>query len=262
MLIFFKNMSVCKCVIYRNDNDNAGYFQLLSRTDTIVKLLQSAALLFVLFRFCCRFVFLLFFLWSLYSNSPHVRLPFKLALMGFHLSWMPYTFIICMYPLYTYRGRGIVNWELELGSAAATWSFNWTMASRFWGRHFNFHYRSDISLACRSLCRSVRFLIRSSIYYTYTSISILFSIRIRIANQTLASLGNDQYNVIYVFLLFFYSSTPTPTCAQQAAAKVKVKKTSQNKKKKTNSTRTAEMQFKFLERVQKEETNKIDDKQN
>lgn len=79
-------MSVCKCVIYRNDNDNAGYFQLLSRTDTIVKLLQSAALLFVLFRFCCRFVFLLFFLWSLYSNSPHVRLPFKLALMGFHLS--------------------------------------------------------------------------------------------------------------------------------------------------------------------------------
>lgn len=136
------------------------------------------------------------------------------------------------------------------------------MASRFWGRHFNFHYRSDISLACRSLCRSVRFLIRSSIYYTYTSISILFSIRIRIANQTLASLGNDKYNVIYVFLLFFYSSTPTPTCAQQAAAKVKVKKTSQNKKKKTNSTRTAEMQFKFLERVQKEETNKIDDKQN
>lgn len=39
---------------------------------------------------------------------------FKLALMGFHLSWMPYTFKICVYPVYSWA-RGVYTLGTGLG---------------------------------------------------------------------------------------------------------------------------------------------------
>lgn len=138
------------------DNDNekhAGYFQLLSRAesiwyDTIVKLLlQSAAVVCFVPLLVSLVVLLCSLVAALLEFATRSIAFFKLALMGFHLSWMPYTFKIYLCTLYIYifgEGEGGVhtgNWaRLGLGLPHG----HSTGGHRFILGPFNLNYRSDI----------------------------------------------------------------------------------------------------------------------
>lgn len=157
----------------------AGYFQLLSRAestwyDTIVKLLLQSAAVVCFVPLLVSLVLLCSLVAALLEFATRSIAFFKLALMGFHLSWMPYTFKICVYPVYSWARGGVHtgNWaRLGLPHGHSTGGHRFILGP------FNFNYRSDVSLACRSLGQSV------DRFHFHLLISICISIRIR---QTLS----------------------------------------------------------------------------
>lgn len=98
---------------------HAGYFQLLSRVestwyDTIVKLLLQSAAVVCFVPLLVSLVLLCSLVAALLEFATRSIAFFKLALMGFHLSWMPYTFKICVYSVYSWA-RGVYTLGTGLG---------------------------------------------------------------------------------------------------------------------------------------------------
>lgn len=204
----------------------AGYFQLLSRAestwyDTIVKLLLQSAAVVCFVPLLVSLVLLCSLVAALLEFATRSIAFFKLALMGFHLSWMPYTFKICVYPVYSWA-RGV--YTLGTSSAgAATWSFNWWASVYFGAIQFQLSFRCITCLQIAgTVSRSVPFPSLDLHLYFYSHSP---------------NLVQERFNVISVLFLLFYFP-----------CKVKVKTKLQRNLQRTTTKRNAASSWNELKR--------------